>query len=133
MSDKPAWVQALPRRDEPAYDLRTRCEETMGVDWAVAQVTAALEETGRLDDTLLVFTADNGYLIGDHRIEDKLVPYATPVPLYVRWPSRWGDEARTIDRAGLERGPGPDVLRARRLRHGRRRRGRPAAAARRGR
>ena len=68
----------------------------MTVDWAVAEVMAALEETGRLDDTLLVFTADNGYLIGDHRIEDKLVPYSTPVPMYLRWPSRWGDEARTI-------------------------------------
>jgi N-acetylglucosamine-6-sulfatase len=96
VSDKPAYVQALPRLAEPAYDLRTRCEETMTVDWAVAEVMAALEETGRLDDTLLVFTADNGYLIGDHRIEDKLVPYATPVPMYLRWPSRWGDQARTI-------------------------------------
>jgi arylsulfatase A-like enzyme len=97
VSDKPAWVQALPRLAEPAYDLRTRCEEVLTIDWAVAEVTAALEEAGRLDDTLLVFTADNGYLIGDHRITDKLVPYATPVPLYVRWPARWGDEARTID------------------------------------
>ena len=96
VSDKPAYVQALPRLAEPAYDLRTRCEETMTIDWAVAEVVAALEETGRLDDTLLVFTADNGYLIGDHRIEDKLVPYSTPVPMYLRWPSRWGDEARTI-------------------------------------
>jgi arylsulfatase A-like enzyme len=96
VSDKPAWVQALPRLPEPAYDLRTRCEQTMGVDWAVGEVVAALEETGRLDDTLLVLTSDNGYLVGDHRIEDKLVPYSTPVPLYLRWPSRWGDGARTI-------------------------------------
>ena len=32
----------------------------------------------------------------DASIVDKLVPYSTPVPLYLRWPSRWGDEARTI-------------------------------------
>ena len=70
VSDKPAYIRSADLRPEASYDLRTRCEETMTVDWAVAEVSAALEDAGRLDDTLLVFTADNGYLLGDHRLED---------------------------------------------------------------
>lgn len=95
VSDKPAYVRDRAPLEAGAYDLTARCEGTMTVDWAVSEVVAALADGGRLEDTLLVYTADNGYLMGDHRIEDKLAPYATPVPLYVRWPGRWPG-ARTI-------------------------------------
>ena len=59
----------------------------MAVDEAVAGIVAALADTGRLSDTLIVFTSDNGLLWGEHGMLDKNVPYtpATAVPLVLRW------------------------------------------------
>jgi arylsulfatase A-like enzyme len=96
VSDKPAYVRSRPRLKRARFSLTERCEEAMSVDWAVARIRAALEETGRLENTLLVFTADNGFLYGDHRIVGKSVPYSTPVPMYALWPRRWGSEPRVI-------------------------------------
>jgi arylsulfatase A-like enzyme len=51
-----------------------------------------------MDDTLFVFTADNGVAWGIHRLpQRKGVPYATPIPLVMSWPARWGDEVVEID------------------------------------
>jgi N-acetylglucosamine-6-sulfatase len=49
----------------------------------------ALAETARLDDTLLIFTSDNGYMTGEHRLAaSKGVPYepSIRVPLLLRGP-----------------------------------------------
>ncbi|HVS00402.1 MAG TPA: sulfatase/phosphatase domain-containing protein, partial [Thermoanaerobaculia bacterium] len=49
----------------------------------------ALEETGRLESTTIIFTSDNGFFLGEHRLEDgKFYPYeeAIRVPLLVRGP-----------------------------------------------
>lgn len=96
--DKPAEVQALPLLpDADGWPMVGYCEEMLGVDKAVRQVTDELEAEGRLDNTLLVFTADNGMSWGAHRFgQQKRMPYATPVPLYMSWPARWGSAPRTI-------------------------------------
>jgi arylsulfatase A-like enzyme len=96
VSDKPRHVRQLPRLDEPGFDLTVRCEEVMSVDWAVRQVRSALRQTGRLDDALLVLTADNGFLMGEHRREGKSWVYATPIPLYFLWLGPW-PEGRVVD------------------------------------
>ena len=61
MSDKPAWVQALAKGTNN-YDTQRKREmqNLLAVDDAVAQVLAALADTGRLEDTLIVFASDNG-------------------------------------------------------------------------
>jgi len=71
----------------------------LGVDRAVGQVIDELEAEGRLDNTLLVFTADNGMAWGAHRIpQNKIWPYTTPVPLVMRWPAAgWGTVPAEID------------------------------------
>ncbi len=49
----------------------------------------ALQETGELERTLIVFTSDNGFFHGEHRIRDgKFLPYeeAIRVPLLIRGP-----------------------------------------------
>ena len=62
----------------------------MAVDDAVAAIVAALQHSGRLRDTMIVFMSDNGYLNGEHRIIGKNVPYeeATSIPLVIRWDGR---------------------------------------------
>jgi arylsulfatase A-like enzyme len=89
LSTKPRWVQALDPHTpgEVARAARRQQRALMAVDEAVAGIVAALADTGRLADTLIVFTSDNGLLWGEHAMIDKNVPYtpATAVPLVVRW------------------------------------------------
>jgi arylsulfatase A-like enzyme len=99
VSDKPPAIQALPVQPYPdGWPMVTYCEEMLGVDRAVGQVVNELAYEGRLDNTLLVFTADNGMAWGQHRLgQQKQWPYATPLPLYMRWPAaHWGDTPQTI-------------------------------------
>ncbi len=60
-------------------------------------MTDELQAEGRLDNTLLVFSTDNGMAWGQHRMSLKELPYATHVPLYMAWPARWGSRPRTVD------------------------------------
>jgi hypothetical protein len=96
VSDKPKHMRATPKLAMKSYPLRSRCEQLLTVDWAVATVRAALQRNGRLSNTLQVLTADNGWLMGDHRLEGKTYPYATSVPLYMRWPAVIGTKGRTV-------------------------------------
>jgi len=99
VSDKPAYVRDRPLLPEAdGWPMDAYCREMLGVDTAVAKVTNALATTGRIDNTLLVFTADNGMTWGQHRIgQEKNTPYSTPVPLYMTWPARWGTGTRVIN------------------------------------
>jgi N-acetylglucosamine-6-sulfatase len=97
VSDKPAFIQALPMLGTDGYDLGPRCKQLKTVDWVVGKVQRALRQAGRFDDTLEVLTADNGWLMGDHRIVGKSYPYAVDVPLYVRWPDGTGDRKRVVE------------------------------------
>ena len=42
-----------------------------GIDHAVARVLAALREAGLADNTIVVYTADNGYYLGDRGFQGK--------------------------------------------------------------
>ncbi len=98
VSDKPNYVSKLALLPETdGWPMVAYCKEMLGVDWLVGQVTDELAAEGRLDNTLLVFTADNGMDWGSHRLTLKDSPYSTPVPLYFSWPARWGSDPRTID------------------------------------
>jgi arylsulfatase A-like enzyme len=89
VADKPAWVRARPpvREAHTEYIRERQGESLMAVDDAVAAIVAALEHSGRLRDTMIVFLSDNGLQIGEHHIVGKNVPYrqATSVPLVIRW------------------------------------------------
>jgi arylsulfatase A-like enzyme len=92
VSGKPAWVQALPRlsKDRIAYAdsiRRMMLNALQPVDHAVGRIVDALAQTGRLNNTMIVFTSDNGFMWGEHRWIDKLAPYeeSIRVPLVVRF------------------------------------------------
>ncbi len=96
VSDKPKYVRNTFRRKIDAVGLRTRCEEALTVDWVIGQVRRALAAEGRVSNTLQIFTADNGYLLGDHRLFGKGYPYSVSVPLYMRWPAVMKDKRRVV-------------------------------------
>lgn len=60
------------------------------VDEGVGQVLAALKESGQLDNTLVVYSADQGYAMGEHGLRMKIAPYDASYrsPLIVSWPGK---------------------------------------------
>jgi arylsulfatase A-like enzyme len=94
VSDKPPAVRNLPLLDDAQIadiQRRYRCEleSLLAVDDGVQKVVAALEAKGDLDNTLIVYTSDNGYFHGEHRIpSEKLRVYeeSVRVPLEMRGP-----------------------------------------------
>jgi len=83
---------AEPRRNrgrDPASIVRDQLRCLASVDEGVGQLLAALERSGELDRTVIVYTSDNGYLMGEHGVIDqKRVAYepSLRVPLVVRYP-----------------------------------------------
>ena len=94
VSDKPAWVQeAEPVTEKEASRLDTRhqqrLESMLAVDEMVGALVEELETAGELENTYMVFTSDNGFHLGTHRLRHgKKTPYeeASRVPLFVRGP-----------------------------------------------
>jgi N-acetylglucosamine-6-sulfatase len=92
--DKPSFIRRMPALDAERIDrinraYRDRQESLLAVDEAVAEIVGALGRAGALDDTYIVFTSDNGYLQGEHRVPSgKMLPYdpSSRVPLIVRGP-----------------------------------------------
>ena len=92
VSDKPEYMQRRVRLDaasraEIDHFRRSQYRSLLAVDRAVGELVDALERTDRLEDTLLVFMADNGMSWGEHRWQGKLVPYeeSIRVPFVVRY------------------------------------------------
>lgn len=92
VADKPPFLRDRPRVEQRKIDLvrRRQQEQLASVDDAVAGIVDALRTSGRLHNTLLIYMADNGLMIGDHHAMGKGLPYrfATDVPLVVRWDGR---------------------------------------------
>lgn len=94
VSDKPSSTGNLDRvSDEEASGIderyRKRLESMLAVDEMVAALLDELEAAGELDDTYVIFTSDNGFLQGEHRVtQGKSRPYeeSARVPLFVRGP-----------------------------------------------
>lgn len=89
VTDKPKQVRLAKKRPKNLQRLfKQRIRSLASVDDAVAQTVQALVEAGQLDNTVVIFTSDNGYLLGEHRLRGKKRPYeeAIRVPLIVRGP-----------------------------------------------
>jgi arylsulfatase A-like enzyme len=67
---------------------RSRLESLLSVDDLVDKLVTVLRRNGALDRTMIVFTSDNGYLLGEHRRVGKGVVYeeSVRVPLVIRGP-----------------------------------------------
>ncbi|MCC6222618.1 MAG: sulfatase [Thermoleophilia bacterium] len=94
VSDKPAQIRELPlltaeELEEARQRYESRLEALLAVDEGIARIVSALASAGELGDTVIVFTSDNGYFSGEHRIEEgKVLPYEESIrlPLIVRGP-----------------------------------------------
>jgi N-acetylglucosamine-6-sulfatase len=68
----------------------------LAVDESLGKVVAVLEEQGRLDNTIIIFMADNGWFFGEHRRGDKRLAYeeSIRVPFAMRYPAKLKPGAR---------------------------------------
>ncbi|UMG94956.1 sulfatase-like hydrolase/transferase [Nocardioides sp. TF02-7] len=67
---------------------RARARALRSADDAVASTIRRLKRLGELDNTYVVFASDNGFLLGEHRLRGKDLPFdeALEIPLVVRGP-----------------------------------------------
>jgi arylsulfatase A-like enzyme len=97
VSDKPLWLKnSPPIRSGLGSNLTTTCRQLLAVDDLVKTVRDALATRGRLDNTLFIYTSDNGMNEGEHRLGGKGAPYQTQIPFLVSWPAGLGTSPRTI-------------------------------------
>ena len=79
ISDARSWL---------AEEYEGQLEDLQTVDDLVAGLLGTLEETGQLERTYVFYMTDNGYLLGEHRLVGKRLPYEESIrtPLLVRGP-----------------------------------------------
>jgi len=85
----------------------------LSVDDSVGKLYDALQAAGQLDNTLFVFTADNGILNGEHGMVDKRTMHepSIRVPLLVRYPRLTPpDQPKKIDGQVLHIDLAPTIL-----------------------
>jgi|SoiMethySBSTD1v2_1073268.scaffolds.fasta_scaffold184084_2 N-acetylglucosamine-6-sulfatase len=84
-----------------------RLRSLASVDRAVAEIVAALRATGELEDTVIAFTSDNGFLYGEHRYQGKTLAYeeSLRVPLLMRGPGITPGSVRTRTTAMIDLAP----------------------------
>jgi arylsulfatase A-like enzyme len=102
LKQKPAWAEAVALRKTPASkvmhdaihsgkqeEIRLRAAMMASVDEGIGMIFKALEETGQLDNTMILFMGDNGYFFGEHGIgPERRFAYEEGIrsPLTVRYP-----------------------------------------------
>ncbi|KAL4901997.1 hypothetical protein BDW74DRAFT_66581 [Aspergillus multicolor] len=68
-----SWIKSLPKQNASTVDYhdhfyRQRLRALQGVDELVDSIFTRLEASGQLDNTYIIYTSDNGYHIGQHRL-----------------------------------------------------------------
>jgi arylsulfatase A-like enzyme len=94
VSDKPAEIRnrsRLSANQVADIQRRYRCEleSLLSVDEGVQKVREALVAAGELNDTVVVFTSDNGFFHGEHRlwlVKRHIYEESIRVPLQMRGP-----------------------------------------------
>jgi N-acetylglucosamine-6-sulfatase len=94
VADKPQVISDRPRLDPATIagieeNWRQENESLLAVDEAVAGIVDTLGRSGELENTLILFTSDNGFMHGEHRVEnEKVLLYeeSARVPLIARGP-----------------------------------------------
>ena len=93
VSDKPEFLEAARHEEDRLVAVRDDGRRSLlAVDEMVGSLLDELKDRGETDDTLVVFTSDNGFMLGEHGgVVGKDLPYpaSTGIPLLVRWPGQF--------------------------------------------
>lgn len=93
---KPALLRKIgglpplgPKTGTDDETVRNRLRMVVAVDESVARIRKVLEESGQLDNTVFVFTSDEGYFLGEHGLSaERRLAYeeSVRIPLIMRYP-----------------------------------------------
>ncbi|MBS3079598.1 sulfatase [Candidatus Pacearchaeota archaeon] len=93
ISDKPPiFQQLLPLTSDHAKSAdemyRYGLASIMAVDDLLGKVVYTLKKNNEYENTVIIFTSDNGYYFGEHRLTAKKIPYeeGLRVPLFISGP-----------------------------------------------
>ncbi len=94
VSDKPQYIQNLPKLTQKQMNnidnlYKRRAQSLQAVDRDVASLIGELQSNSQLDNTYIIFTSDNGFHLGQHRMPaGKQTAYETDIhlPLMIRGP-----------------------------------------------
>lgn len=100
----PAKMQLRPNVPE-AFAAATRKDlagyyaHAAALDDAVGDLLTTLRETGLDENTIVVFTADHGDMLGSQGMIRKQKPFdeSARVPMLIRWPAGLGKKGRVLD------------------------------------
>jgi arylsulfatase A-like enzyme len=90
----PAQFEALARINLAGY--YAHCS---ALDDAMGTLLATLRDTGLAENTILVFSADHGDMLGSQGLWKKQKPFdeSARVPMLIRWPAGLGSKARQLE------------------------------------
>ena len=90
------WKKNLPIPSElPEMEWPINYDKSMdllrclaAIDESLGTVLTTLEELGELDNTVVIYSSDNGYFMGEHTFLDKRLAYESSmrVPMLIRYP-----------------------------------------------
>ncbi len=102
--DKPALQQTIPGLPplSPATatddaTILNRMRMTKAVDEGLGRILQSLENLGKLDDTVIIFTSDHGYFYGEHCLNpERRLAYEETIriPLLIRYPRAYRPRTR---------------------------------------
>ena len=114
ITDKPVWIQYPAYFTAAVIDcLQKRqwrkLEGMLSVDEMIGSVFGEMERNGTLANTVAIFTSDNGWMDGQHRVSGKGSPYeeAIRTPLMIRQPG--GTQPRLITKLVLNTDIAPTI------------------------
>jgi arylsulfatase A-like enzyme len=89
-------ADALPMARKNLAGYYAHCS---ALDDAMGQLLATLDETHLAKNTIFVFTADHGDMLGSQGLWKKQKPYdeSARVPMLIRWPAGLGENGRKLD------------------------------------
>src|SRR4030095_12661447 len=90
--------QQYPDSEEVITNYKNIFELLNGAEWSIDTVLSYLESKNLLDSTLIIFTGDNGRLVGEHELGGKelsLEP-SLQLPMFIRYP-KWFSPGTVID------------------------------------
>ncbi len=94
VTDKPRYLRKLPEltaqeRDAETDVTRQRAESLFALDLQIGHTISELSRSGQLANTVVMFTSDNGYYLGEHRKRQGKINLHEPslrVPLLIAGP-----------------------------------------------
>lgn len=121
---KPKWVReqrdswhgindAYYKKMDMVEVVRNYCRTMKAVDDSVGRLTDILKDLGLFEDTVVILTSDNGFLLGEHGLIDKRCMYeeSIRIPMVMTCPALFSNP-QVVDRLVLNIDVAPTVLEA---------------------